>query len=189
MTKTVLVPVADGTEELEAVTVIDVLRRAGADVTVAGVNGTTVSAAHGVRLTADVPLGDCVGKVFDLIVLPGGMPGAENLSASRDLQELLKEQYAAGRWYAAICASPAVVLAPLGLLAGLRATCYPGFEKQFDDTVAVDAPVVLDGRCVTGKGPGTALAFALKLAAVLCGEDKAGQVAAAMVAPSMPCCS
>lgn len=185
MSKKVLVPIADGIEELEAVAIIDVLRRAGADVTAASVMDSRleVKASRGVKLTADELMTNCSNKVYDMIALPGGIPGAEHLRDSKELIRLLKEQQEAGRLIGAICASPAVVLLPHGLLAGRKATCHPGRVRAFDGTgtEAVDSRVVVDGNIVTSRGPGTAIEFALKLVELLFGKDKAQEVAGPMV--------
>jgi 4-methyl-5(b-hydroxyethyl)-thiazole monophosphate biosynthesis len=181
MNKKVLVPLADGAEEIEAMTIIDVLRRAGADVTVAGVSATLVTAAHGVRIEAEKRISECTDETWDLIVLPGGMPGSENLRDSKPLGDLLVKQQKEDRWYAAICAAPAVVLAPLGLLAGRHATCYPGFTGQLRDATVSDERVVVDGRCITSKGPGSAMEFSVTLVSLLFGEAKADEVAAGLL--------
>ncbi|MGQ9561357.1 MAG: DJ-1 family glyoxalase III [Candidatus Oleimicrobiaceae bacterium] len=180
--KRVLVPIADGTEELEAVTIIDVLRRAGAEVTVAGEGGLQIVGSRGTRLVADVPIAACARDSFDLIALPGGMPGAEHLRDCLPLTELLKEQVASGRLYAAICAAPVVVLQHHGLLAGRRATAHPSFADRLEDQSAVAERVVVDGTCITSRGPGTALEFALTLVELLYGKEHALQVARPMVA-------
>lgn len=180
MGQTVLVPIADGTEEMEAVTIIDVLRRAGAQVTVASVGKLEVRASRGVKLVADEQIGKCAGRQYDCIVLPGGMPGAEHLRDSTALIELLKSQKQRGGWYAAICASPAVVLGPHGLLP-TNATCYPSFAGQLENQAMAGLRVVVDGKCVTSQGPGTALEFALELVRQLFGGDRAQQVAEAML--------
>ena len=164
MEKTVLVPVADGTEELEAVAIIDVLRRAGATVTVASVTGTRqITASRGVVIVADTLIEACAQKEYDLVVLPGGIPGAEHLRDSADLIRILKRQREKERLYGAICASPAVVLEHHGLLTGHRATCHPGFFNQLSAADRVDSRVVVDGNCLTSRGPGTAVEFALAL--------------------------
>jgi 4-methyl-5(b-hydroxyethyl)-thiazole monophosphate biosynthesis len=181
MMKRVLVPIADGTEEIEAVCIIDVLRRAGAEVTVAAVAGLQVTASRGVVLVADCPISECTDVTYDLVALPGGMPGAEHLRDSKDLEEILKRQAREGRWYAAICAAPAVVLQHHGLLAGRRATCHPNFVRRLENTDAVESRVVTDGRCITSRAPGTAIEFALKLVEVLYGEEKVSEVARPMV--------
>ncbi|MCX5644487.1 MAG: DJ-1/PfpI family protein [Phycisphaerae bacterium] len=181
MAKKVLVPIADGSEEIEAVCIIDTLRRAGAEVTVAAVGRLQVTASRGVKIAADATIADCRGQIYDCIALPGGMPGAEHLRDSAELIEMLKKQKQAGRFYAAICAAPAVVLQPHGLLEQVRATCYPAFRNKLDLAYASDERVVIDGNCVTSQGPGTAIEFALKLVELLFGTEKARQVGAAMV--------
>jgi len=175
----VLVAIADGIEELEAVTIIDVLRRAKTNVTVASVNSKQVTASRGVKLVADVLIADCANQVYDLIALPGGMPGAEHLRDSKVLIELLKAQAKSGRYYAAICASPAVVLEPHGLLTDKKATCYPSMAEKLDNWQ--NEKVIVDGNCITSQGPGTALTFSLKLVELLLGEEKCKEVAEAML--------
>lgn len=181
MGRRVLVPIADGTEEIEAVCIIDVLRRAGASVTVASVNGPEITASRGVRLVADTLISRCGDETYELIALPGGAAGAEHLRDNRELTEILKRQQKEGRWYAAICASPAVVLHHHGLLTGRGATCHPNFAHLLDNTESIDSRVVVDGNCVTSRGPGTALEFALKLVELLYGEQKADEIARSMV--------
>jgi len=181
MDKKILVPLADGAEEIEAMTIIDVLRRAGATVTVAGIGSLQVTAAHGVRMIADRLISQCTEDTYDMIALPGGMPGADNLRASKPLADLLVRQQKEDRWYAAICASPAVVLAPLGLLAGRHATCYPGFTEKLQGATVSDDRVVVDGRCITSKGPASAMEFAVTLVSVLFGEARANEVAAGLL--------
>ena len=183
MEKRVLVPIADGTEEIEAVCIIDVLRRAGAEVVVASVGEQTVACSRGVRIVADQLIGDCKAGAFDMIVLPGGVPGAQNLRDSADLTELLKKQAGAGALYGAICASPAVVLQAHGLLENRRATSHPGFTDQLDPNDAIENRVVVDGNCITSRGPGTALEFALTLVELLYGKKKAQEVGEPMVLP------
>lgn len=163
MEKTVLVPVAQGIEEMEAITIIDVLRRAGARVIVASVDDLTVKAARGIEFKADMMIKECLDQSFDLIVLPGGIPGADNLKNSKELADLLKKQAAQNKLYGAICASPAVVLHPLGLVTPGAVTCHPGFADQIDGGNVQNKNVVVDGHCLTSKGAGTALEFALIL--------------------------
>jgi len=181
----VLVPIADGIEELEAVTIIDVLRRAEANVDVASVmpGRKHILASRKVKLHADYHLDDCEPKIWDAIVLPGGMPGAENLQKSEKLRELLQAQIAENRWVGAICASPAVVLGRHNLIADRTATCYPGFQQELQDNVAhlAHKRVVVDGHLVTSQGPGTAMEFALELVSLMIDEEKAAQVAAGML--------
>ena len=180
MSRKVLVPIADGSEEIEAVCIIDVLRRAGALVTVASVDGLQITGSRGVKLVADRLISDC-SDAYDLIALPGGMPGAEHLRDSKELAVMLRLQKQEGRLYAAICASPAVVFEHHGLLDQRRATCHPSFVHLLQNREAVDSRVVVAGECVTSRGPGTALEFALKLVELLYGVDKARDVAEPML--------
>jgi 4-methyl-5(b-hydroxyethyl)-thiazole monophosphate biosynthesis len=182
MAKRVLVAIADGIEEIEAVCIIDTLRRGGAEVTVASVDGLQVTASRGVRLVADKLIGDCAGETFDLIVLPGGMPGAEHLRDCGALAEMLKAQKTSGRMYGAICASPAVVLGHHGLLGDKRATCHPALKDKLACAKKSDDRVVADGKCVTSRGPGTAIEFALELVRQLFGAERMRQVAEPMLA-------
>ncbi|MCP5051259.1 MAG: DJ-1 family protein [bacterium] len=181
MSKRVLVPIADGCEELEAVAIIDVLKRAGADVVVASVDRLQVTASRGVKLVADGLIGECVDDRFDLIALPGGMPGAEHLRDSVELVELLKRQRREDKLYAAICAAPVVALQPHGLLEGRKATCHPGRHDVLVNAEAAHNRLVVDGNLTTSQGPGTAVEFALKLVERLFGEEKARDVAGPMV--------
>jgi len=184
MIREVLVPIADGTEEIEAVCIIDVLRRAGARVTVASVGELQVTASRGVKIVADCLIGSCRERTFDLVVLPGGMPGAEHLRDSATLTAILQRQQQTGGWFAAICAAPAVVLAHHGLLADCRATAHPAFVDKLANRESVASRVVVDGRCITSRGPGTAIEFALALVALLYDQQTADQVASPMVMPS-----
>lgn len=177
-----LVPIANGTEDLEAVTIIDVLRRAQFEVTVASIeHDLTVTLAKGCKLTADATMGEQRKESFDLIAVPGGSAGAAALAKNKILIELLRHNRANRKWYAAICAAPAMVFAQHDLLEGKRATCFPSFKDQLPRYV--DAPVVVDGHCITSQGPGTALAFSLKLVELMQGEDKARKIAESMIAP------
>lgn len=179
--RSVLVPIADGSEEIEAVSIIDVLRRAGAEVTVASVGDPQITASRGVRIVADCRIEACRDRDFDMIALPGGMPGATHLRDSRTLQAMLRRHQAADRLYGAICAAPAVVLSHHGLLEGKRVTGHPAFADQLRGGQSVPERVVVDGKCVTSQGPGTALEFALTLVALLYDEAKAAEVAAPML--------
>lgn len=181
MEKTVLVPIADGTEELEAVAIINVLRRAGAMVTVASVTGNCrITASRGVVIIADTLIESCADHAFDLIVLPGGLPGAEHLRDSAILTAMLIRQNAQNRLFGAICASPAVVLEFHGLLKGRRATCHPACQDQMQSAIFIDQSVVADGNCLTSRGPGTAVEFALEWVARLYGPEKQKAVAGPM---------
>jgi len=180
MAKKVLVPIADGTEEIEAVCIVDTLRRAGAEVTVASVSGSLqITASRGVKIVADAFIAECSDKAYDLVVLPGGMPGATNLRDSKELAEILKHQQQQGRLYGAICASPAVVFEHHGLIGTHKATCYPSFAKELQNPA--DSPVVVDGTLVTSQGPGTAIEFALKLVELLFDKAKTAEIAKAML--------
>ncbi|KAK9269786.1 hypothetical protein L1049_001564 [Liquidambar formosana] len=174
----VLVPIANGTEPMEAVITIDVLRRAGADVTVASVEKQLrVDACHDVKIVADGLITDCAESVFDLISLPGGLPGATTLKDCKVLESLVKKQAADGRPYAAICAAPAVALGSWGLLKGLKATCYPSFMEQLrSSATAVELRVQQDGKVVTSRGPGTAMEYSIALVELLYGKEKADEV-------------
>ncbi len=181
MIRSVLVPIADGSEELEAVTIIDVLRRACAEVTVASVGKLEITASRNVKIIADKNISECVNETYDLIVLPGGMPGAETLRDCKELEQMLKRQAEKKRLYAAICASPVVVLQHQGLLIGHNATCHPAFAEELEDNDAVEERVVIDGNCITSRAPGTAMEFALKLVELLYGEDKVKELAKEML--------
>ncbi|MFA6185914.1 MAG: DJ-1 family glyoxalase III [Phycisphaerae bacterium] len=181
MSPKILVAVADGSEELEAIAIIDCLGRAGAEITIASVDKIQITTSRKVKITADCLIADCLGKTYDLIALPGGMPGAEHLRDSRELAEMLKKQKDSGRLYAAICASPAVVFEHHGLLAGKKATCFPTMAEKLKNKEAANQRVVVDGNCITSQGPGTALEFAIKLVERLFGGEKADSVAKAML--------
>jgi protein deglycase len=171
--KKVLVAVADGTEEIEAVTIIDTLVRAGASVTTASVkNQLQVTCSRGVKLVADKLISECTHGHWDLICLPGGMPGAEHLRDSRELQQLLTRQNGENKFVAAICAAPAVALQPLGILNNKKATCYPGrFRGMLQPEFTSDDAVVKDRNLITSQGPGTSLKFALALVDALYGSE------------------
>jgi 4-methyl-5(b-hydroxyethyl)-thiazole monophosphate biosynthesis len=185
MTKTALVPIADGSEDIEAVTIIDVLRRAGMDVTVASAHDhLEIRAARDTRIIADALVSQCVGQEYDVIALPGGMPGAENLGTCEALMGLIEAQKAANRCFGAICAAPGVALAPRGFLDDYAATGHPNFQDALPDQSRVHERVVVDRNCVTSQGPGTALEFALALVEQVCGQETRDQVAAPMVLPA-----
>ena len=160
--KRVLVPLAEGFEELEAVTIIDVLRRAGLEVVVASLGSSPVTGSHGIRIAADTPLAALAEQDFDMIALPGGMPGADHLKKDPRITEIVQRLHGNGRPVAAICAAP-MVLASAGILDGRRATSYPGFLADAAKTTVVGDAVVVDRGVITSRGPGTALDFALAL--------------------------
>jgi 4-methyl-5(b-hydroxyethyl)-thiazole monophosphate biosynthesis len=181
----VLVPLAQGCEELEAVTIIDLLRRAGVEVVTAGLDAAPVKASRGVVLMPDTALDQVLEQDFDMIVLPGGLPGATHLDQDARVHRLLKLQAEQGRWSAAICAAPKV-LANAGLLDGRQATSYPGAMEaaRFPRVRLVEQPVVVDGKVVTSRGPGTAMDFALQLIQLLCGRETRVDVEAALMRPA-----
>ena len=180
--KKVLVILADGFEEIEAITPIDVLKRAGLDVILAGLSSKTVSGSHGIKIETDILLND-YKDLPDAIVLPGGLPGAKNLAESPKVAELVKKMNQAKKIVGAICAAPALVLAPIGILNGKKATCYPGFEKNFSSQVDFSRErVIVDGHIITSRGPGSALEFALQLAETLVGREKAESLSEGLLA-------
>lgn len=178
----VLVPLAAGCEELEAVTLIDLLRRAGIEVVSAGLQPGIVKASRGVQLVPDTLLDAVLHEDFDMIALPGGMPGAQHLKEDPRILALLKRMAQQGRYTAAICAAP-TVLAEAGLLAGRRATSYPGFLDRIEvpGMAYQQDAVVRDGNILTSRGPGTAMDFALALIEVLSGKAKRDEVEAGLV--------
>ena len=182
MTARALISLADGNEDIECVTLIDVLRRAEVEVVVASIEGRRmITCARGTRLTADTMLVDVLAQDFDLIVLPGGMPGAERLAEHEPLAEKVREQAKAGKLFAAICAAPALALQQYGVLKQRRMTCYPSFSDRLSGCTFVDQPVVVDGNCITSQGPGTAMEFALILVEQLVGKAKRREVAEALL--------
>jgi len=177
MSKKVLIALANGFEEIEATIIIDVLRRAELNVVIAGVGGRLITGAHGLKVEADSPIEE-EKDLPDAIVLPGGMPGSANLQKSKALNDLLAKMNEKGQLIGAICAAPAVVLSPAGILDGRKATCYPGCEDQFSDQVTyLQDPVVKDGHVFTSRGPGSAFEFSLALVAQLVDPSTADQLA------------
>jgi protein deglycase len=182
MGKRAVVFLAEGFEEIEAVTQIDVLRRAKIDVTVVGIGSTSIKGARGIIVQADIKI-DQLDYTPDVAIFPGGMPGAENLASSCEVRNLIRDMDEQGKLIAAICAAPAVLLAPLGILAGKTATCYPGMESTFSTNVSYsEETVVQDGNLITSQGVGTALEFALTILANLAGKDVAEMIGQKMLA-------
>ena len=169
----ILVPLAEGFEEIEATTIIDVLRRAGLKVVTAGLSGITVKGSSGVKIIADAELKNINSDEFAVIVLPGGYPGYINLAESEKVLKIIKEFNSQNKMVAAICGAP-TVLAKAGILNNRNATVYPGLEKELPNPT--DKKVVVDGNIITSQGPGTAIEFALKLVEILSGEDKAKEI-------------
>lgn len=176
----VLVLLAQGCEEIEAVTIIDILRRAEVEVVSAGLDEQPVRASHGVTLLPDTTLDLARKQSFDMIVLPGGLPGTYNLRDDKRVIELLQQMARQGKYVAAICAAPSV-LAAAGLLDGRRATCYPTCLDSFPKVDLQTTAVVEDGKLITSRGPGTAMDFALALVERLTGKAKRQEVEAALV--------
>lgn len=175
---------ADGFEEIEALATYDMLCRAGIDVDLVSVYDNAVATgAHGVAVYTDETIGEINPDDADWLILPGGMPGASNLFDCKPLTDALRRHCDRGGNIAAICASPAVVLAPLGILDGRRATCYPGFEDALTagGATATGSDVVVDGNVITGKGPGVTMQFALAIIKAAAGDETAAQVAAGML--------
>ncbi len=179
--KKVIVFLADGTEEIEALAPVDMLRRAGAEVTLAGVPERECTCSHGVKITADCAARDCVGGEYDMVVLPGGMPGTLNLGADESVKKIAEKAYAGGKFVAAICAAPSV-LGTWGMLAGKKATCYPGFEEKLTGACVAAEKAVRDGNIITACGAGAAMEFALMLVAALYGEEKSENLRKAVLA-------
>jgi len=178
---TVYVFLADGFEEVEALTPVDVLRRAGMKVKTVSVNKTRlVTGAHGVPVTADILFDEVREEDVEMIVLPGGMPGAANLDAHEGLSRLILSSAESGKPLAAICAAP-LVYGKRGLLKGKKATCYPGFEKYLEGADYTAALVEQDGNFITGKGPGAAMAFAFAIVEKFCGAEKVKELKQGMM--------
>jgi 4-methyl-5(b-hydroxyethyl)-thiazole monophosphate biosynthesis len=180
----VIVPLAPGCEELEAITIIDLLRRAGVEVVSAGLSEGPVTASRGTVLLPDTSLDIALQRDYDMVVLPGGQPGANNLEADPRIGKLLQDMSTAGKYTAAICAAPKV-LAAAGLLRDRRATSFPGVLDVVD-VPGMDLrtdPVVTDGNIVTSRGPGTAMDFSLHLIELLLGRAKRDEVEAALQRP------
>jgi len=187
MAKKALVLLADGFEDVEAITPIDYLSRAGIDVTAASIsdNLTVTSKWGGIKMIADTTLAELAEQGtdgWDAVIIPGGMPGAANLAASKETGAFLKNTAAAGKLLCAICAAPALVLAPLGLLSGRKFTCYPGMEEQVTTACCAnskwsDERVVTDGNIITSRGAGTAGEFAAAIISKLLDDATAKKIA------------
>lgn len=177
----VYVLLAEGFEEIEALTPVDLLRRAGVEVALVGVAGKTVCGAHGISVEADIEIDKADFSLADMVVLPGGMPGTTNLYADARVTAAVSKMAGDGKYVAAICAAPSVILGGMGLLDGKKATCYPGMERGMKGAAALDRNCVVDGHFITGRAVGGALDFACALVAALCGEEQARKVADAVV--------
>ena len=178
----VLVPLAQGCEELEAITVVDLLRRAGVTVVTAGLDEQPVRASRGTVLVPDTTLDEALKQQYDMVVLPGGLPGADHLDGDTRIRGLLRQMADGDRYTAAICAAPKV-LAGSGLLEGKRVTSFPGALDAFEGFDYRSEPVVQDGKIITSRGPGTAMDFALTLIENLLGKNRRDEVEAALQRP------
>ncbi|MCX7841854.1 MAG: DJ-1/PfpI family protein [Clostridia bacterium] len=179
--KKVLVQMADGFEEIEAIAVIDILRRAGVDTKLVSISDNkTVVGAHDIAVNADLTFSEADFEDCDMIFLPGGGPGTKNLKAHKGLAEKLLQFDSSRKWIAAICAAP-TVLGVLGLLEGRRAVCYPGCEEELLGAKPGTSNVEVDGHVITSKGAGTALELGLKLAEILAGPEKANALKKGML--------
>ena len=176
----VLVPVANGSEEMEAVIAIDILRRAQWQVTVAGVDEGVITASRGVRLLPDRPWREINPGEFDVLVLPGGAPGVERFLSFTPLLDVIREFHRADKWVAAVCAAP-LALQAAGILGGRRATCHPAVANRLTCTPRTNDTTVVDGRIITSQGAGTSFEFALTLVARIDSAEKAQAIAQAIV--------
>ena len=184
----VCVLLAQGFEEIEAVTIVDVLRRAEIDVTTLSVEGTgsgslDVKGSHGIAVRADRTLTSGATDSWDMVVLPGGMPGSANLASNTLVQSLIKKQHSSGKRLGAICAAP-MALGAAGVLQGRKATVYPGLEKELKGATCLTDRVVKDGNIMTSRGPGTAFAFALEIVSELRSKDVAEKLRSQMLIAS-----
>ena len=170
-----LVPLAQDCEELEAITITDLLVRAGVEVTTAGLDEKNVTASRGTRIIPDTNINNIKDNIFDLIVLPGGHPGANHLRDDANLQALLQKHAADGKFIAAICAAPKA-LAAAGLLEGKQVTCYPGALDEYPQLNVRSTAIEIDGKIITSRGPGTAMDFTLSLIELLEGKAKRDEI-------------
>jgi len=181
MKKTALIILAEGFEEIEAVTPADILRRAGIEVTIAGLKKKSVKGAHGITIETDILFTE-YKTLPDVVIFPGGMPGAENLAASLEVKELILKMNDEKKLIAAICASPAILLAPTGILNGRQATCFTGFEKIFSSDVKfINEKTVKSDNIITSRGAGTAADFGLKIVETLITKPAAEAIAQQML--------
>lgn len=180
MNKSALVLFAEGSEELEAVSIVDILRRGGVNVVLAGLTGGPLRGSRGTVLLPDTTLDEAATHAFDMIVLPGGQPGTRHLREDARVLSLLRQMHMAGKYVAAICAAPSV-LATAGLLENRKATSFPACLDGFPGIQLDPAAVVEDGRLITSRGPGTAMDFSLLLLERLCGKAKRDEVEAGLV--------
>jgi len=177
----ITVHLAEGFEEIEAVTIIDVLRRAGLNVVTVSVSGNRmVKGAHQIEMKADQLFEDIDYTNGKMIILPGGMPGAKNLNEHKGLKSQILEYHTQGKYLGAICAAP-IVFGNLGILKGKRAVCYPGFETQLSGAEVLNMPYIVDNKIITGRGAGSAFQFSLEIVRIMAGEERALQLRKAML--------
>lgn len=179
--KKVCVFLADGFEEIEGLTVVDILRRAGIETeTISVMDSRQIQGSHGITVEADSLFAEAHPETADMLVLPGGMPGTLNLKSHEGLRELLRQFDREEKYIAAICAAPSI-LSDLGMLRGRRACAYPSFEDSLECAEVVRTPEVVDGHIITGRGMGAAIPFALRLTALLSGQEKAEEIGRSIV--------
>lgn len=176
----ILIPLASGFEELEAITNIDVLRRAGLEVLTAGIGGTEIEGDHGIKVKTDTTIEEVKVEDLKAVVLPGGMPGASNLRDSNQLLNIIKKLNEENKLCAAICAAP-IVLEAAGILDGKKATSYPGFDKDMSSCNYQNDRVVIDGNLITGRGPGVAMEFAMTIVEYLIDEETKRELQKSMI--------
>jgi len=179
--KKVLVPVTDGFEEIETVTIVDILRRAGVSVTLAGLQAGPLKGSRGVQILADAFIDEVKDDEFDLLVLPGGQPGVDNLRKDPRILEILRNRDRNKQMIGAICAAP-LALRDAGITQGRRLTSHPSIEKEFSESRYSLDRVIVDGNFVTSRAAGTSIEFALKLVEILVGPEKACEIAKAVLA-------
>lgn len=172
---------ANGMEEIEALCPLDVMRRAGLEVTTVGIGGREITGAHGITVKADICECELTNTDAELIFLPGGMPGTLNLAASDTVKNAIVAALKNGSYIAAICAAPSI-LGDMGILRGKEAICYPGFEDRLTGAKISDKRMVLDGKIITAAGMGVALDMGLLIVEILCGKDKADALRHAVIA-------
>ncbi|HBR18215.1 MAG: hypothetical protein A3G39_06070 [Deltaproteobacteria bacterium RIFCSPLOWO2_12_FULL_43_16] len=173
--KKVLIPLAQGFEEIEALAVVDILRRAGVEVVMAGTVDNPIEGRNRIKVLADAPLESVKEQDFDMIVLPGGAVGTENLKKDMRVKEIVERLYKKGRFITAICAAP-TVLSAIGVTAGRTVTSHPTVRTKLEKEKISDERIVVDGNIITSQGPGTAVEFAFKLVEVLLGKEKVAEV-------------
>jgi len=176
----ILIPFADGFEEIEAITCVDVLSRADINVITASLKENVVRGAHRIEIVTDLFIDNINTSELDGIVLPGGMPGSINLQNSNEIIKIVKELYQNNKLIAAICAAP-LVLEEAGIITNRNITCYPGIEEELKSANYLEDRVVVDGNIITGKGPGAALEFAVKVVEYLLGENRAEMLKNSMI--------